>query len=64
MLEKYAKLLLIASAFILYPGAAFSEIAICYRFRYVVDKKNWRNDHEADSYISNGYGCDDSVISV
>lgn len=35
-----------------------------YRFRYVVDGKNWQNDHEADSYIANGYGCDDSVISV
>jgi hypothetical protein len=35
-----------------------------YRFRYVMDGKSWQNDHEADSYVASGYGCDDSIISV
>lgn len=35
-----------------------------YRFRYVLDDSSWHNDYEADSYIVNEYGGDDSVVTV
>ena len=35
-----------------------------YRFRYLVDDVRWENDHNADRYIPNPFGSDDSVVSV
>jgi 1,4-alpha-glucan branching enzyme len=35
-----------------------------YRFRYLVDGERWANDWEADDYMPNGYGSDDSVVTV
>ncbi|MFC1814252.1 isoamylase early set domain-containing protein [Thermodesulfobacteriota bacterium] len=35
-----------------------------YRFRYLLDGERWENDWEADAYISNEYGNDDSVVEV
>ena len=35
-----------------------------YRFRYLVDGKKWVNDPEADKYIPNMYGSEDSVIVI
>jgi hypothetical protein len=35
-----------------------------YRFRYVVDGDRWENDWEADDYVSNGFGGEDSVVAV
>ena len=35
-----------------------------YRFRYLLDGKRWDNDWEADSYVPNEYGSEDSVIEV
>lgn len=35
-----------------------------YPFRYVLDGKTWVNDENADSYLSNEYGEDDSVVDV
>ena len=35
-----------------------------YRFRYVLDGDTWVNEHDADSYIANEYGSDDSLINV
>ena len=35
-----------------------------YRFRYVLDGVTWVNEHDADSYIANEYGSDDSLIKV
>ena len=35
-----------------------------YRFRYWVDGERWENDWEADKYISNEFGSEDSVIVV
>ncbi len=35
-----------------------------YRFRYFIDGTRWENDWNADKYVPNDYGCDDSVISL
>ncbi|MEA2115163.1 MAG: isoamylase early set domain-containing protein [Thermodesulfobacteriota bacterium] len=35
-----------------------------YRFRYVLDGFSWVNDHDADSYIANDHGSDDSLVTV
>lgn len=35
-----------------------------YRFRYWLGGDRWENDPEADDYVSNGMGSDDSVIRV
>ena len=35
-----------------------------YRFRYWVDEERWENDWEADKYLPNEFGSDDSVIVV
>lgn len=33
-----------------------------YRFRYLIDSDHWENDWYADKYVTNAYGCDDSVV--
>jgi len=33
-----------------------------YRFRYLIDGQRWENDWEADKYIPNDFGSDDSVL--
>jgi 1,4-alpha-glucan branching enzyme len=35
-----------------------------YRFRYLLDNERWENDWEADAYLPNSYGEDDSVVEV
>jgi 1,4-alpha-glucan branching enzyme len=35
-----------------------------YRFRYLVDATRWENDWQADSYVPNAFGCDDSLVIV
>lgn len=35
-----------------------------YRFRYLLDNERWENDWQADLYLPNTYGTDDSVIDV
>jgi 1,4-alpha-glucan branching enzyme len=35
-----------------------------YQFRYVLDDDTWINDEEADSYVSNKYGEENSVVTV
>ncbi len=39
------------------PGSA-------YRFRYLLDGQRWENDWEADQYLPNSYGEEDSVVAV
>jgi 1,4-alpha-glucan branching enzyme len=36
----------------------------CYRFRYLVDGKQWLNDWHADDFLENPYGSYDSVIDL
>ena len=35
-----------------------------YRFRYLVDGKEWINDWHADDFVENPYGSDDSVVDL
>src|SRR5437868_5963469 len=35
-----------------------------YRFRYLLDSDRWENDWQADDYVANEYGGDDSVIDL
>lgn len=35
-----------------------------YRYRYVLDGDRWENDWEADSYIANEFGGEDSLVEV
>ncbi len=33
-----------------------------YRFRYLLDSDRWENDWNADAYVPNGFGTEDSVV--
>lgn len=35
-----------------------------YRFRYWLDGERWENDWEADTYILNEFGSEDSIVEV
>jgi CHAD domain-containing protein len=35
-----------------------------YRFRYLLDGRRWENDRDADAYVPNGFGSDDSVVDL
>lgn len=35
-----------------------------YRFRYLLDGREWLNDWHADDYVHNAYGSDDSVVDL
>ena len=35
-----------------------------YRFRYLLDGNRWENDWEADAYVANVHGSEDSVLEV
>jgi 1,4-alpha-glucan branching enzyme len=35
-----------------------------YRYRYLLDGQRWEIAWEADSYVANPYGEDDSVVAV
>lgn len=35
-----------------------------YRFRYLLDGERWENDWEADAYVPNEHGSEDSQVEV
>lgn len=35
-----------------------------YRFRYLLDGDRWENDWDADAYVPNAFGGDDSVVDL
>jgi 1,4-alpha-glucan branching enzyme len=35
-----------------------------YRYRYLVDGQRWENDWDADEYVPNEFGTEDSVVIV
>lgn len=35
-----------------------------YRYRYLLDGERWENDWEADAYLPNEFGSEDSVIAI
>jgi len=40
------------------------ESGRAYRYRYLLDGSRWENDWEADDYLPNDFGGDDSVVHV
>lgn len=40
------------------------EVGHTYRFKYRLDNRRWENDWEADGYIPNVYGTEDSMVKV
>lgn len=40
------------------------EAGNSYRFRYFLDDGRWENDWEADDYLPNELGSEDSIVSV
>lgn len=35
-----------------------------YKYRYILDDERWENDWQADCYLPNIYGSEDSVVEV
>jgi 1,4-alpha-glucan branching enzyme len=35
-----------------------------YRYRFLLDGSRWENDWEADAYVRNEFGTEDSLITV
>ncbi len=35
-----------------------------YKFKYLIDGEVWENDYEADAYVPNEFGTEDSVVVV
>ena len=35
-----------------------------YRYRFLADGEKWLNDPEADNYVPNSFGTEDSVVTV
>lgn len=35
-----------------------------YRFKYLIDSSRWENDWDADEYVPNAFGCDDSLVKI
>ncbi|MFC1838516.1 isoamylase early set domain-containing protein [Thermodesulfobacteriota bacterium] len=35
-----------------------------YRYKYLLDGKNWENDWDADAYQRNEFGSEDSIIKL
>lgn len=35
-----------------------------FHFRYLIDDEIWENDHQADAYIPNDFGSENSVVNT
>ena len=35
-----------------------------YRFRYLLDGERWENDWDADGYVPNPFGGEDSIVAL
>ena len=35
-----------------------------YQFRYLLDGNSWENDTQADAFVPNPYGSEDSVLDI
>ena len=35
-----------------------------YQFRYLIDGERWENDSDADGFVPNPYGSEDSVLNI
>lgn len=45
-------------------ASAYLESGQTYRYRFLLDGARWENDWEAESYVPNDHGTDDSLITV
>ena len=45
-----------------FSAAVSVEAGKEYRFRYLLDSTRWENDWDADSYVPNAFGTEDSVL--
>ena len=45
-----------------YKAVLELETGRSYQFRYMIDKDNWENDYQADAYVPNEFGGDNSVL--
>lgn len=35
-----------------------------YQFRYLIDGETWKNDPQADAFVTNSFGAENSVVST
>ena len=35
-----------------------------FRFKYLLDNETWENDYQADAYVPNQFGTEDSVVNT
>lgn len=35
-----------------------------FHFRYLINEEVWENDHQADAYLPNSFGSENSVVST
>ena len=47
-----------------YSTTVSLEAGRSYRFRYLLNGDSWENDWDADEYLPNDFGSDDSVVRV
>ncbi|MDD2389818.1 MAG: isoamylase early set domain-containing protein [Desulfobacterales bacterium] len=48
-------------------GFSFTLSLACgrnYRYRYLLDGHHWENDWDADDYVPNDFGGEDSVVNL
>jgi len=48
----------------IFKGSIDLPVGKEYEFRYLLDTNNWMNDQEADSFVANVFGAENSVIKA
>jgi 1,4-alpha-glucan branching enzyme len=47
-----------------YYASVHLDAGRSYRYRFFLDDERWENDWEAEQYLPNEHGSDDSVVNV
>jgi len=47
-----------------FSGTISLKAGNSYRFRYLINGERWENDWEADAYLPNEFGTEDSVVQI
>ena len=45
-------------------ASVYVESGRSYRYRFLLDGKVWENDWDAEAYVPNEHGTDDSIVTV
>jgi 1,4-alpha-glucan branching enzyme len=45
-------------------ASTYLESGRSYRYRFLLDGTRWENDWEAETYLPNEHGSDDSIITI